>query len=63
MGGAQGRRGVQGQAPASNPAMSVVKRLGPLRRSKGHGKLSLPASPTSRTSCQQHQQMIQEPYP
>jgi hypothetical protein len=49
--GVKGYRGVQGSLPASNPATSVVKRLGPLRRSKGLGKLSLPTSPTPRTSC------------
>jgi hypothetical protein len=48
--GVKGYRGAQGQLPALNPTVSVVKRLGPLRRSKGLGKLSLPTSPTPRTS-------------
>jgi hypothetical protein len=48
---AQGYRGAQGQPPALNPMTSVVKRLGPLRRSKGPRNLSLPVSPTPRTSC------------
>jgi hypothetical protein len=61
--GAQGYRAVQGQPPALNPVASVIKWLGPLRHSKGHGKLFLPASPTPRTSCQLHQQRIHEPYP
>jgi hypothetical protein len=33
--GEQGYRGVEGRPPASNPIASVVKWLGPLRRSKG----------------------------
>jgi hypothetical protein len=41
----------------------VVKWLGPLRRSKGPGKLSLPASLTPHTSHQLNQQRIQELYP
>jgi hypothetical protein len=48
--GAQGYRGAQGQPTALNLAASVVKRWGPLRRSKGPGKLSLHASPTPRIS-------------
>jgi hypothetical protein len=48
--GAQGYRGAQGQPLALNPTASVVKRPGPLRRSKGSGKLSLPASPTPHAS-------------
>jgi hypothetical protein len=55
---AQGYRGVQGRPPASKPVASVVKWLGPLRRNKGLGKLSLLASPTPRTSCQLQQQGI-----
>jgi hypothetical protein len=55
--------GAQGRPPASNLAASVVKRLGPLRRSKGSSKLSLPASPTPRTSRQLQQQGIHNPYP
>jgi hypothetical protein len=51
-GGAQGHRGAKGRPPALNPTASVVKQLSPLKRSKGSGKLSLPASPTPRTSCQ-----------
>jgi hypothetical protein len=47
---AKGYRGAQRRPLASNPMASVVKRLGPLRYSKGLGKLSLPASPTPRTS-------------
>jgi hypothetical protein len=58
MDGARGYRGAQGRPPAL-----VVKRLGPLRRSKGPGKLSLLVSPIPRTSRQRHQQGIQEPYP
>jgi hypothetical protein len=50
VGGAHGRRGAQGWLPVSNPTASVVKRPDPLRRSKGPGKLSLPASPAPRTS-------------
>jgi hypothetical protein len=60
---AQGYRGAQGQPPALNPTASVVKRPGPLRRSKGPGKLSLPASPTPHASRQLHQQGIQKSYP
>jgi hypothetical protein len=61
--GVHGYRGAQGQSPALNPTMSVVKRLGPLRRSKGPGKLSLPTSPTPCTSRQLQQQEIQKSYP
>jgi hypothetical protein len=61
--GVQGCRGVQGRPLDLNPASSVVKRLGPLRHSKGPGKLCLPATPTPRISCQRHQQRIPEPYP
>jgi hypothetical protein len=62
-GGVQGYRGVQGILPALNPVALVIKRLGPLRRSKGPGKVSLPTSPTTHTSRQRHQQRIQESYP
>jgi hypothetical protein len=48
MDGVQGYRGAQGRPPALNPAASVVKWLGPLRHSKGHAKLSLPAPYSSR---------------
>jgi hypothetical protein len=61
--GAQGYRGAQGQPPALNPAALVVKKLGPRRRSKRLGKLSLPASLTPRASRQLHQQGIQKLYP
>jgi hypothetical protein len=61
--GAQGCRGAQVQPPASNPAASVDKRLGPLRCSKGPSKLSLPTFPTPRTLCQLQQQGIQKLYP
>jgi hypothetical protein len=56
--GVKGYSGVQGQPPDFNPVASVVKRLGPLRRSKGLSKLSLPSSPTPRTSCMLQQQGI-----
>jgi hypothetical protein len=51
----EGRRerttdGAQGRPPAMNPTEAVVKWQGPLRLSKGPNKLSLPASPTPRTS-------------
>jgi hypothetical protein len=48
--GAQGYRGAQGQPLTSNSVVSVVKRLGPPRCSKGPGKLSLPTSPTPHRS-------------
>jgi hypothetical protein len=49
--GVQGYRAAQGRSLASNPTASVVKQLGPLRYSKGPGKLSLPASHTPHISC------------
>jgi hypothetical protein len=41
---AKGYRVAQGRPLALTPAMSAVKWLGPLRRSKGLGKLGLPTS-------------------
>jgi hypothetical protein len=61
--GVQGYRGAQGRPLALNPMSSVVKRLGPLRCSKGPGKLSLPTFPIPCTSHQLQQQGIQKPYP
>jgi hypothetical protein len=51
--GAQGYRGALGRPLASNPATSMVKQLGPLRCSKGPGKLSLspPLLLAHRASC------------
>jgi hypothetical protein len=60
--GAQGYRGAQGRPSIPNPSASVVKWLGPLRRSKGPGKLSLPISCTPRSLHQLQQQGIQKPY-
>jgi hypothetical protein len=56
-------RGAQGRPSTLNPVVSVVKRLGPLRHSKGPSKLSLPTSPTPCTSRQLQQQGIQKLYP
>jgi hypothetical protein len=56
--GVQGYRGAQGRPLGLNPVASVVKRLGPLRRSKGPGKLNLPTSPTPCTLRQLHQHGI-----
>jgi hypothetical protein len=61
--GMQGYRGAQGRPPTLKPVALVVKQLGALRRSQGPGKLSLPDSPTPRTSRQLHQQGIQKLYP
>jgi hypothetical protein len=52
MDGAKLYRGAQGRSPALNPMASVVQWLGPLKHSKGIDKLSLPTSPTPRTSRQ-----------